>query len=64
MSEQQITLDVVLTPQQANDLAQLCKRQTFSDFSGCAVNEDEAYRMRDAQGRVYEALRRHGFNPR
>ena len=59
-----VKLDIELTEQQAMDLAQLIKRMAFIDVRGCAVDEDEAYRMRDAVGRLREALARHGYEPR
>lgn len=59
-----VKLDVELTEQQAGDLAQLIKRLSFSDYRGCAVDDDEAYRMVAALGRVREALARHGYDPR
>lgn len=63
MSDKKV-IDVELTEQQAEDLAQLIKRLSFADVRGCAVDEDEAYRMIEALGRVREALDRHGYNPR
>lgn len=59
-----VELDVELTEQQAGDLAQLIKRMVFADFRSCAVDNDEAYRMIEALGRVREALARHGYDPR
>lgn len=64
MATRTLKLDIELTDQEAWDLAQFCKRLSFSDFEGCSVDENEAYRMRDAQDRVFEALRRHGYSPR
>ena len=64
MSDNKFVIDVELTEQQADDLAQLIKRLSFADVRGCAVDENEAYRMIDALGRVREALARHGYEPR
>lgn len=59
-----VTIDIEMTPQEALDLAQFCKRVGFSDFRSNAQSENEAYRMVYAHALVYEALRRHGFHPR
>ena len=45
-------------------LAQLCKRITFSDMRSCAVDDNEAYVMRDAIGKLQAALRTAGYAPR
>lgn len=59
-----VKIDVELTEQQARYLALLIKRLSFSDVMCCAVNEDEAYRMIGALGRLEDALARHGYEPR
>lgn len=62
--EKTVTLAVELTDAQAWHLAQFLKRVGFSAFCSNAENEDEAYVMRDAAGRVREALTDAGYAPR
>jgi hypothetical protein len=50
-----VNLAVTLTDGEAYDLAQFLKRVGFSEFRSNAVDEDEAYRMRDAAGKVARA---------
>lgn len=45
-------------------LAQFFKRAHWSEFRGCAVDDDEAYLIRAAVGKVQDALARSGYNPR
>ena len=59
-----ITLNVVLTDDEAWNLAQFLKRVGFSDFRGNAQTDDEAYAMRDAADRVAIALKEAGYAPR
>jgi hypothetical protein len=59
-----VMLDIELRPDLALALAQFCKRVCWSDIRGCAVDDDEAYEMRDAIARVQDALQRHGYAPR
>lgn len=58
------TLTVELDHKEAVALAQLVKRITWSDLRGCAVDDDEAYLMRDAIGKLQRALRDEGYAPR
>lgn len=48
----------------AQALAQLVKRLGWSDIRGCAVDDDEAYLIRAAVGRLQEALANAGYAPR
>jgi dissimilatory sulfite reductase (desulfoviridin) alpha/beta subunit len=57
-------LEVLITPTQAQHLAQFIKRVGFSDFRGNAQDDAEAYAMRDALDLVGVALRDAGFAPR
>lgn len=59
-----ITVSVSLTDDEAWNLAQFLKRVSFSDFRGNAENDEEAYAMRNAAGRVATALREAGYAPR
>lgn len=45
-------------------LAQFIKRVRFEHFRECAVNEDEAYLIRDGVAKLGEALADKGFTPR
>ncbi|MEC8811203.1 MAG: hypothetical protein VXY23_07835 [Pseudomonadota bacterium] len=57
-------IDLELNEDDAWVFALFLKRLCFSDFKANACDEAEAYQMRDATGRVQEALARHGFSPR
>lgn len=59
-----VELQAVLTEEQAEALAQFCKRITFDHFRTCAVSTAEAYAMRDALLQVQTDLSLQGFNPR
>jgi len=61
-----VTIEVELTDAQALALAQLVKRLTWSDLRGCAIDDQEAYTMRDAVDRVRSALAdcSPGYSPR
>ncbi|WP_409280218.1 hypothetical protein [Pseudomonas sp. KCJK8751] len=56
--------DAQLSHEEATALAQLLKRLTWSDLRGCAVDDSEAYVIRDAAGRLQDALGRAGYAPR
>ncbi|MFL6970066.1 hypothetical protein ACJ6X8_27940 [Pseudomonas alvandae] len=45
-------------------LAQFVKRLTWSDMRGCAKDDDEAYEIRDAVGKLQNALALAGYAPR
>jgi hypothetical protein len=57
-------LSVDLTPCQAQSLAQLCKRITFSEIQANAVDMEEAYVMLGAIVTLAEALAAIGYAPR
>ena len=57
-----ITLE--LSPDQAEALAQFCKRVTFSALKDHSKNEAEAYQALDAIERLRAALADSGVNPR
>jgi len=59
-----VTITAELTNQQAQALAQFCKRVGFSDFRGCAQTDDEAYDMQYAVGKIRRELIAAGFDPR
>ncbi|WP_429501214.1 DUF7706 family protein (plasmid) [Robbsia andropogonis] len=53
-----------MTEVEALALAQLCKRLTFSDMQACAVDNDEAYAIRNAVDKLQRALNGAGYAPR
>jgi hypothetical protein len=59
-----IRLEVELTDHQAWNLAQFVKRVGFADIRSNAVDQDEAYDMRDAIDALAKALRAAGYAPR
>lgn len=59
-----ITIKVELTEEQAEALAQYTKRSGFKECSDNAVDDREAYLMRDGLSLVQDALAREGYNPR
>lgn len=62
MSKHRIPLE--LTSDEAEALAQLLKRITYTTYRQHAVSDDEAYLMKDAGHAVSKALREAGFYPR
>lgn len=68
MTKQKVNkIVVILTDQEAWDLAQFFKRSSFRTYQECAIRskeDEETYRMRDAAMKVYSALCDSGFNPR
>ncbi len=60
----QVKLELEVTELQAWELAQFVKRLCFRDFLACAVDESEAYLIRDAVDRLQLALGKAGFAPR
>lgn len=56
--------DAQLSDEEALALAQLVKRLTWSDMRGCAVDDAETYTIRDAVGKLQDALARAGYAPR
>ena len=64
MSDQQISVELLLDDAQALALAQLVKRIGWSEMRSLAVSEDEAYLMRDAVSEVAKALAAEGYAPR
>lgn len=64
MDPRRVRLEVFLTSDEAEALAQYLKRAGFSDFRRLAEDEAEGYEMRDAAERVREALAWAGYAPR
>lgn len=59
-----VALSVSLTEVEALALAQLMKRIGWSEWRRNAIDDEEAYVMRDACERVQEGLAQVGFAPR
>jgi len=60
----QVMATVILEPAQALALAQFVKRVGWQEIRQNAVDNDEAYVMRDALGELAKALREAGYAPR
>lgn len=60
----EINVPLELTAQEAEALAQFFKRVGWQEMRQNAVDDDEAYGVRDAIYRVQKALADVGFNPR
>ena len=59
-----VKIEFNLTDAQALALAQFVKRVGWSEIRGNAVDDDEAYTMRDALGELAKALAEAGYAPR
>lgn len=59
-----VTIELELTEQEALALAQFVKRVGWQEIRINAVDDDEAYCMRDAIAHVRSALSRQGYSPR
>ncbi len=57
------TLSLELDDKEALALAQFVKRLTWSDLRG-AVDDDEAYVIKDAVDKLQRAMAEEGFSPR
>ena len=64
MTAQPVIASVVLSDDQALALAQFVKRVTWSEMRACAVDDDEAYTIRDAIHQLDKALAEVGYAPR
>ncbi|MCS2159618.1 hypothetical protein MUU47_00370 [Scandinavium sp. H11S7] len=64
MEHRNVEVKLELTPEQAEALAQLAKRITWTDCRCNAESHDEAYLMMDAISRVQTALAEAGYAPR
>ena len=59
-----VEVKLELTDGQALALAQFVKRVGWSEFRNNAVDDDEAYAIRDAVDQVMKALAEAGYAPR
>jgi hypothetical protein len=64
VSGEKITVTVELTDEQAQALAQYLKRYIWTDVRQSAVDDEEAYLMRDAFNAMQYALTDAGYSPR
>jgi hypothetical protein len=64
MAVQHTPIPLQLMPDDAWALAQLAKRLGWQELRGNAVDDAEAYAMRDAVCQLQQALRDAGFAPR
>ena len=62
--DNQAEISLPLEAGQALALAQFVKRVGWSEIRGNAVDDDEAYTMRDALGFLARALAEAGYAPR
>ena len=58
------TVTFVLPEVQAEALAQFCKRVGWSEMRDCAIDDAEAYEIRNALDKLRNALADVGFAPR
>lgn len=64
MAQKMVTFTVQINEELAEALAQFVKRVGFSEFRQNAVDDVEAYTMRDAVDQVRQALQEAGYAPR
>lgn len=64
MSDENVTLNVELSDEEAWDYAQFLKRVSFNDYLNNAVDKQEAYRMLAVGEKMRGALAQAGFAPR
>ncbi|GAB0079432.1 MULTISPECIES: DUF7706 family protein [Pseudomonas] len=56
--------DADLSQEETLALAQFFKRLDWSEVRGCAIDDNEAYTIRAAVGKLQDALARGGYAPR
>lgn len=59
-----VNLNIELSESEAIALAQFVKRAGWHEFRGCAVDDEEAYLIRDAVYKAQNALAEIGYAPR
>lgn len=59
-----VVINIELQDDQAEALAQFCKRIGFSDCRNLSANNDEAYTVQDVLTTLSKALAAVGYNPR
>lgn len=63
-SRKETTFTLSITEQEAYAFAQFLKRVQFDDFRRRAVDDEDAYEMQAAAGKIRNALAEAGFSPR
>ncbi len=64
MIEKSITITAELTDAETLVLAQFMKRGWFNEWRQNAIDDDEAYLMRDGCGKIASAVADVGYSPR
>jgi len=64
MAQKMVTFTVTINEELAQALAQFVKRVGFAEFRQNAVDDVEAYTMRDAVDQVRQSLQEVGYAPR
>jgi hypothetical protein len=64
MSTKTVPITAELTDAEALAFSQFLKRVSWGEYRSNAVSEDEAYLMRDAGGKIRDALAEQGYAPR
>lgn len=63
-TQKTVLISLELPENQAIALAQFIKRVGWSEMRGCAVNDNEAYEIKDAVCVLQNALAEKGYAPR
>ena len=63
-TQKTVLISLELPENQAIALAQFVKRVGWSEMRGCAVNDNEAYEIKDAVYVLQNALAEKGYAPR
>lgn len=64
MTQKMVTFSVTINEELAEALSQFLKRVGFSEIRQNAVDDAEAYDMRDGLDQVRKALQEAGYDPR
>lgn len=64
MNPNQHSISFTLTDEEAWAFAQFLKRTCHNVYRGLAVNDEEAFEMREAGIKIREAINQAGFDPR
>lgn len=59
-----VMIELSMTDEQAEAVAQLCKRIALSDCRQLSANDDEAYQMQAGLNELQKALADAGYSPR
>lgn len=64
MTQKMVSFTVTINEELAESLSQFLKRVGFSEMRQNAVDDAEAYTMRDALDQVRKSLQEAGYDPR